>query len=246
MKYLRKILFKIFGIKLYLRLVSNLYLKMVNLGFFKNQHAEIHYLKSIIKPGFACIDIGANLGYYSYFMAKYCGKQGQVYAVEPVGLFTEILKKNTSKFKNITIYPYALGAENCIVKMAIPFIDGVLHHGMTKISKTENSGKIIYFEAEMCVPDKLFSDLERLDFLKIDVEGYENIVLTNMKNILQKFYPLIQCELSGELNRRSTVNFLKSLGFKPFILKNQELVPIAPEEIALWEKDFYFLYNGFS
>lgn len=243
MKYLRKILFKILGIKLYLRLISHLYLKMVNLGFLKNQHAEIHHLKSIVKSGYTCIDIGANLGYYSYFMAKYCGKQGQVYAVEPVGLFTEILKKNTSKFKNITIYPYALGEENCIVNMAMPLIDGVLHHGMTKISKTEKSGKLIYFEAEMCVPDKLFSDLERLDFLKIDVEGYENIVLTNMKNILQKFYPLIQCELSGELNRQNTVHFLESLGYKPFILKNQELVPVASEEIALWEKDFYFLYD---
>ncbi|MEJ5267004.1 MAG: FkbM family methyltransferase [Bacteroidales bacterium] len=243
MKYLRKTLYKLLGIKLYLRLISNLYLKMINLGFFKNQHAEIHYLKSIIKPGDICIDIGANLGYYSYFMAKYCGIHGKVYAVEPVNLFTKILKKNTSKFRNIIIYPYALGEENCVVKMAMPFIDGVLHHGMTKISKTENSEKVIYFDVEMCVPEKLFSDLERLDFLKIDVEGYENIVLTNMKNILQKFHPLIQCELSGELNRHNSLNFLQLLGYKPFILKNKELLPISSEEITIWEKDFYFIYK---
>ncbi|MDD4149846.1 MAG: hypothetical protein PHE33_07440, partial [Bacteroidales bacterium] len=62
MKIFRVILYKIFGLKVYLKIVSKLYIKYISCGFGKDKYPELHYLNSIIKPGFVCIDIGANLG----------------------------------------------------------------------------------------------------------------------------------------------------------------------------------------
>src|SRR3989304_2756674 len=94
MKIIRKVLLKILGFKGYLRFVSYTYLRIVNFGFYKNKYPELFFLKKIIKPGFVCIDIGANVGYYSHFLSKLAGKNGELYAVEPIPIFGKIWKKN--------------------------------------------------------------------------------------------------------------------------------------------------------
>ncbi|MDD4848859.1 MAG: FkbM family methyltransferase, partial [Bacteroidales bacterium] len=82
----RFVAYKLLGLKKYLRLVSKVYIKQIEKGRMKEQYPEIHFLKTIINQGATCIDIGANLGYYSYFLSKYVGKAGKVYAVEPISL----------------------------------------------------------------------------------------------------------------------------------------------------------------
>ena len=111
MKLIRKILIKILGIEGYIKLASRVYLKLVRHGFLKKQYPELFYLKKIIKPGDVCIDIGANLGYYSTLMSHLAGKNGKIYAVEPIPMFYNIWIKNVkqSGYKNLELFPYALG-----------------------------------------------------------------------------------------------------------------------------------------
>lgn len=49
----------------------------------------------------------------------------------------------------------------------------------------------------MKVPNELFNNIEKLDFIKCDIEGYEFIAFSNMMDIIRKFTPIIQTELSG-------------------------------------------------
>ena len=79
----------------------------------KEKYPELFYLKQLIKPGYVCLDIGANVGYYATFLSDLVGLNGKVLAVEPVPLFARILKKNLGKYRqqNTQIYPYALGSE---------------------------------------------------------------------------------------------------------------------------------------
>lgn len=245
MKFIRKILYKTLGLKNYLRLVSKCYIKYIENGLGKEKYPEIHYLKSIINPGFVCIDIGANLGYFSYFLAKLVDRTGKVYAVEPVKLFSSIWKKNLKKFnsKNIILFPYALGSEEKMVEMGMPTIDGVVHHGMTKIVDNNEAEFNKKFDVEMKIPDVLFGELKKIDFIKIDVEGYESIVLENMKQTLIKHKPLIQCELSGIKNRIKSIEILKTYGYQSYILKNNYLVFADKEIIEKYNNDFYFKFE---
>jgi FkbM family methyltransferase len=211
-------------------------------GFGKKKYPELHYLKDIIKEGDICIDIGANMGYYSFFMSEYCGSNGRVYAVEPVPLFVEIWKKNVSRtnINNATMFQYALGSEDKNVRMGMPVIDGVVHHGMTKVVSDEDIFYEKFFNAQMVVPDELFKDIEKVDFIKVDIEGYEHVVFDNMRKTLSKHKPLIQCELSGNENRKQVIKILQELGYKPYIHEDRQLINISEEEIETYEGDFYF------
>ena len=242
MKAIRKLLFKILGLEGYLRLVSRIYLWLIENGFLQKKYPELFFLKTIIKPGFYCIDIGANLGYYSTFLSKYAGSNGKVYAVEPIPLFGRIWKDNVtlSMKKNLELLPYALGPENKMVTLSMPMVDGVLHHGMTKVSDQKNENAVSEFEAPMKNPDELFSNITKLNFIKIDVEGYEHLVIGNMMQTIQKFKPMIQAELGGEENRRKVIELLTSAGYKFAVLKNNELKDATAYDVQHHQSDFYF------
>jgi len=245
MKFFKLVFYKIFGLKAYLKLVSKVYIKYINNGFGKEKYPEIHYLKSIIKPGFTCIDIGANLGYYSYFMVKLAGKTGKVYAVEPIPLFSEIWKRNLQKLKtvNLKLFPFALGDSEKIVEMGMPAVDGVVHHGMTKVIDDEETNFEKKFSVEMKNPDILFENIEKVDFIKVDVEGYESEVFSNMIQTVIKHRPLIQSELSGVENRSKCISILAEIDYKPYILKNDELILADDNVVKDYNGDFYFLYE---
>lgn len=221
-KFLKKILLKLFGLNSYLRIVSACYIKLIKLGYGKKTYQELYKLKDIIKPNFVCLDIGANLGYYSVFLSKYSGENGKVYAVEPVPIFCDIWKKNTrkSKYKNLKLFNYALGNKEIMLEMGMPLLNGELHHGMTKIISNKDENYYKKFEVEMKIPDKLFENINKIDFIKIDVEGYEYLVFENMTETISKHKPMIQSELSGDKNRKAVILLLENLGYKTFRIQN--------------------------
>ena len=245
MKLFRLLFYKIFGLQYYLSFFSRIYLLLVKNGFLKNKYPELFFLKEIIKPGFYCIDIGANLGYYSTFLSKYTGEIGKVFAVEPVPLFQDVWSKNIkmSGFNNLQLFPVALGAEDKPIQLSMPVVGGVIHHGMTKISGTSNEEVAEVFDAQMRIADQLFINLERLDFIKCDVEGYEFFVLGNMTKTLEKYKPLVQCELGGTENRQKVIEMFENLGYNTCVLKNNQLLLATSNEKQNWPNDFYFKFN---
>jgi FkbM family methyltransferase len=239
----RNILLFVLGLKNYLRLISKVYISCISMGMWKKKYPELFYLDSIIKSGDTCIDIGANLGYYSSRMAKLVGTHGTVYAIEPIPMFGEIWLKNINPKVNpqVKLLPYALGAKSGIVQMGIPEKNGRVHHGMTKIVNLAVEKYVQYFDVEMRNPDELFADLKDLHFIKCDVEGYESVVLENFKTIISKFRPLVQTELNGNKNRKAVIGNFKSLGYKCAILENGSLKHISLNEAMTVSQDFYFL-----
>jgi len=243
LKALRKLLENILGFKGYLRFVSKTYLIMVGAGLMQKKYPELFFLKKIIRPGFTCIDIGANLGYYSTFLSKLAGPKGRVLAVEPIPLFQEIWKDNVkaSGVDNLELLPYALGGENSVIQMGTPERNGLLHHGMTKVVSSAEEKYAHFYDVAMKVPDELFADLKRLDFVKCDVEGFEFQVFSNMQATLAKHKPLIQTELNGDKNRDNVIGLLEKLGYRVHVLSAEnELKPCAGPEIASHHGDFYF------
>lgn len=241
---IRAALLKSLGHSAYLSLVSSAYLKLIRAGFMKAKYPELFYLKTLIKPGFICIDIGANVGYYATFLSDYAGEFGKVYAIEPVPLFAGVLKKNLGNFRlrNTEIMPYALGAEEKIITLGTPVIEGVFRHGLTKVVDKQEAANLQTFEAEMKVPDQLFASLSRLDFIKCDVEGYETLLFPQMMQTLSRFKPTVQIEINTAENRRFIIDLLKPLGYQPHGLENGKLTPLKASLETSWEKgDYYFI-----
>jgi len=244
-KQLRKLLVRALGFEQYIRFVSGVYLRLVAAGWGKKKYPELFYLEKIIRPGFVCLDIGANLGYYSVALSRLVGADGQVLAVEPIPDFQAIWQDNVkqSGFRNLTLLPYALGGQNATVQMGTPERNGLLHHGMTKVAASNpHEHYARTYDVPMRVPDELLANLPRLDFVKCDVEGFEHEVFRHMQATLRRFQPLIQTELNGLENRRAVVQLLAELGYKPFVLSaRSELVPCSATQLeSAVTADFYF------
>ena len=216
----------ILGEKPYLRLVSRIFLFLHRSGFLRTfKKFQTHYLvKKLIKKGDTIIDIGANLGYYSSIFATQTGKEGKVLAVEPIPLYRKILISNTRRFGNVDIIPFGLGENSGEATMGIPS-KNKFRHGLTRVLDNNDDSQIAGYRVTIKSPESLFSDLPRLDYIKCDIEGYEDKVIPGFQKLINKFTPIIQIELEKS-NFDSIDDYLIGLNYKRFIVSGRKLVSL--------------------
>ena len=218
----RKILLKTLGDEKYLSLVSNTFLRMYHSGKVKERYPEMYLLSHFISEGYTCLDIGANLGYYTIPMARLAGNSGKIYAVEPIEIFRKTLIKNLKKynvFNNVEIIPFALGdADGEEIEMGTPQVNGLTHFGYTRILSSESNQYKIknVYSVKVYKPQTLFGNLKELHFIKCDVEGYEGKVIPGFLEILKKFKPTLQIEILSEESRRIIMDMLLDLDYKVY------------------------------
>jgi FkbM family methyltransferase len=149
------------------------------------------------------IDVGGHCGFWSFYL---CLNFKKVYAFEPVEIFRECFKKNIPH-ENVELLPVALGNENSFVSMNIE----LENTGTTHVSSiTNNSNKVELKKLD----DYGYSNV---DFIKIDVEGYENQVVLGAKETLIRNKPIIIVEQKGlsdrfNENKFEAIDTLKSYG----------------------------------
>lgn len=249
MKFARKILVKLLGLKGYLKFVSRTYIKMIRKGKMQDEYAELYFVKRIVQNGDTILDIGANLAYYSYFMAENMGKDGKLLAVEPIPLFADVWKKNMTVYKDsdIQLFNCALGNEaHDKVKMSIPIVNGVVRHGLTRVDAGDDGmDRKVSYDVPMRVGDELVESagIKKLDYIKCDVEGYEQYVIPSLDKTITQYKPLFQIELGGEENRRNVVEYLVKKGYDIFILDGEFLKAIQKNDIFSLNQDFYFIHK---
>jgi len=170
-------------------------------------------LARYIQPGFHCVDVGANYGYYSVLMALACGREGRVLACEPNPLLAE------------TYLPANLALNGCRQQVEIcqkviggrdeERVDFVLHHGDYATSSLERWAYPHRAEAipvPMTTLDRLCADWSRLDLVKIDAEGAESLVWDGMQQMLKRFpHAVVLVELHLQRDPPQTTSFLHQL-----------------------------------
>jgi FkbM family methyltransferase len=135
---------------------------------------------ALLKPGMVVIDIGANLGYYALLEAKMIDN-GFVYAIEPVKENVEVFQKSIelNGYKNIKVYLCAIGSENKYEEMTITYKSNC--GSLVKKSRNEKLVKERRKVKTITLND--FSKrlgLSRIDFIRMDVEGYEVEIIKGM------------------------------------------------------------------
>jgi FkbM family methyltransferase len=151
------------------------------------------------------VDIGANVGLWSRDM---CAGFAQVIAFEPVAEFRDCLIKNVPA-SNLEIMACALGAEDTMVNMIIT----AENTGHTHVdTQSLGSGAI-----PMHRLDNL--NLPKIDYIKIDCEGYENTILQGAKETILRDRPIMVVEHKkhkdvGHNDTESAVDTLVSWGAK--------------------------------
>ncbi|MFR9620123.1 MAG: FkbM family methyltransferase [Rikenellaceae bacterium] len=238
-KLIHKFLYKILPLRTYLRVVSGMLFLLQRLGYGRQSEMleYIYHLEKLLSAGDVAIDIGANLGYYSRTMARIVGAQGHVYSVEPVIPIFDTLRYNTRKFRNITLYNIALGTEERSITMANNTVasEGYFCTGQNFVQESAASDDE-EFSATMKRGSELFAQLTRLDLIKCDIEGYEVVVLNEMRSIIERHRPVILLESGGEKRQQMIELFVAELGYTAYTLVNGVEIALSKSS----EKDIIF------
>ena len=222
MKFIKKVLYLIFNERLYFRIISSFFFILYFTGLLKiSGKFKMHYFAGdLVRKGDTIIDIGANLGYYTKIFALATGSDGIVWAVEPVPLYREILKRNTCRLSNIIILPFALGDSESHQQMGIPG-NQKFRHGLMRIKKKEETdGQSIRVEVK--TPSLLFANLDKVDYIKCDIEGYEDRVIPGFMDIIKRDRPVIQIELHPD-NLALINELLLNEGYSAYVLRKKAL-----------------------
>ena len=192
-----------------------------------------HWMKQLNFPSKPTIlDVGANIGMFSLSYASMF-KDPEIHSFEPVPFIYKYLKKNLKINPNLSsnIYTHNLGLSNCVEQkqLSIPAphqhdrynynldirLYSVLGQGDQKINAK-------FIPLDLWVNR---SHIKSLDFIKIDVEGYEYLVLEGAQNTLKSFRPIVMFELNDmtlTLSNRTAdeyLHFAKKSGYKVFGLE---------------------------
>jgi FkbM family methyltransferase len=152
---------------------------------------EFHVTEAIIgfiRSGMTVVDVGANQGYYTMLLADLVGPDGRVYAAEPNPRMMSLLRRSAQVNEfggRISLVPQPLSARSGdIVTLHVP--DGLPQNGSMMWNGNERSES---FTLTTTTLDELIGD-GPVDFIKIDVEGAEEMVWMGMERIIARNKPL--------------------------------------------------------
>jgi len=145
-------------------------------------------LLKYLKENSTFVDIGANIGYFTNLGASICQK-GNVYAFEPIKKIFNQNKKSLLKnnFKNVTILKVGVGNKKEKSKI---FFEKSLGSSSILLGNKRKEGENI----EINKLDNLIK--EKIDFIKMDIEGFEYFAFLGMEQLIDQFSPKIVFEFS--------------------------------------------------
>jgi FkbM family methyltransferase len=174
---------------------------------------EMGLLKFIVDPKRICLDVGANLGLFTYFLSRYAP---HVYAFEPNPIPLRILRSVADK--NVTVREMALSDQTGIAELVVPRgRKGWSNNGASVERAQSENARIVK------VPSSRIDDLDYKDigFIKIDVEGHEKSVLDGARETLARDRPnlFVENEFAHAGSGVSEVfDLMKSLDYDGFAL----------------------------
>jgi FkbM family methyltransferase len=186
---------------------------------------EFAFLATVLRPGMTFVDVGANEGLYTAFAARWVRAKGRVLAVEPSSRERARLSRNVdlNRLRNVAIVPVAASSRS---GEAVLRIAGYGHEGHNTL------GAFIYdtsLAREETVPLARLDDVvrkanvDRVDVMKVDVEGAELGVLEGAHDVLSRDHPILVLELCDAAlqhqGARSSdvVDLLKGHGYRLFV-----------------------------
>lgn len=179
---------------------------------------EMLLLPRFVRRGDVCIDVGASYGAYTVALARQVGERGRVHAIEPRPGSLAVLRMLVGALTrgNVVIHPLAVAdapRRDVLVtprrrfRVPVPgrsFLKGAVDGDGTVTSSVEYGGGLIEAEVVTDTLDRCVeaAAIDRLAFVKIDVEGAELDVLDGAERTLLRLRPVVLCEIEERHTRR--------------------------------------------
>jgi FkbM family methyltransferase len=156
---------------------------------------EFENLEKFLVPGGVFLDVGANIGIYTVKAAKFLGASGgTVVAYEPLAEMLAQLTQNVAAnaLDNVRVRGFCLGATRCTAEFWVNFQRPV-SAGLVKSDPASAKISTVVWPLDEVFP---LERLDRLDYVKLDVEGAEAQVLAGAVEVFKKYRPIVQLEVS--------------------------------------------------
>lgn len=208
---------------------------------------EVNLIKNILKKckefngsDVVFIDCGANLGVFTLEASRFMKEWGKVYAFEPqkqiYNAMVQTLKLNNCI--NVEIYNAALGSKNSLIKVPDLDYSKNSNFGSLKLDEDSSSARIDnkkisnlnYSDVSLKKLDSF--NFNRVDFIKIDVEGMEDKILNGATQLIEDYSPIFLFEHVNS-NKTELYNFfinrnyiIKEIGGNALAVNNNSSIAI--------------------
>jgi FkbM family methyltransferase len=200
--------------------------------------AERNLLRKILFPGAVVVDVGANIGIYSKFLSRCIGPTGFIHSFEPAPDNFKRLCAATRSLSNVRLAQAAVGERSGETRLYISDKLNVDHRAYLAQGDSRHSVPI-----DIVALDDYFKPGQRVDLIKMDIQGYELYALRGASRVLAdnpnarllvEFWPfgLKQAgadwtDLIAELERKNmAVHHVTKHGLEPF---RSEVVSESPD-----------------
>lgn len=178
-----------------------------HVAFFGTYEPELREIfRAVLPPGGVALDIGANVGWHTLLMARLVGANGRVMAAEANPSVRTHLQDNLNlnRFRQVEVIPYAIANSEELVEFYGPNRDDANSGSGYVITGGVNEHQRPTIRVETRRLDAVVSSaqLDRLDLIKIDVEGLEWPVLQGGQQTIAKFRPHIIFEYNSAYSSR--------------------------------------------
>lgn len=181
-------------------------------------------LQARLKAGDRFVDVGANIGAYTLWVAKIVGSSGKCVAVEPQPSVLARLQANVAlnpEF-NVTIFPCGAGPVDGKMRLSI----GSSNEGGASMATMLGGGDSVDVSVRPLMAMVLEAGFDRIDALKIDIEGFEDQALIPFfETASQTLWPrLLILERSEKDWKQDLLGKLRSCGYGEIMASKRNYV----------------------
>ncbi len=196
---------------------------------------EVALAMAQVREGDTVLDIGANFGMYSYHLSHAVGKTGRVYAFEPIPFTSATFRfvARLLQFRNVELIEKGCGEHNGKMTFTVPIqesgaiVAGLVHakgrnderEGWQKWARYRQTKEI---ECEVIAVDEWLPEVSALSLIKCDIEGADLYAMRGAKQTIEKFLPVIICEVSPwflegfGIGKEQVISFFTDRGYRPY------------------------------
>jgi FkbM family methyltransferase len=204
-------------------------------GCFETE--TVHFVQRFLKPGMVFLDIGANIGQYSLLASELVGSEGTVHSFEPYPLMYAVLRRNVERNHCVNVHCNCVALDEQEGSQQL-FLSGSKGFGSTSFVPAEHySGLQIGVRTMSVDRYAQVHGLDRVDLIKIDVEGAEMSVLKGAHFLLDKHPDVaLVLEFNDTAAHRfgyssaQLADYLRARGFKLFRLQESGISPYKNDD----------------
>jgi FkbM family methyltransferase len=212
-------------IKKFIRQVlsEDLFVHLQAADHYLNGEPEIRLLRHLCDKSRISLDIGANIGTYTYFMRRH---SRAIYAYEPN---PELAQRLERLFPDVTVRNAAASDKSGVLSLRIPVEGGKMQHELASVAQDfESTEDVREFTVKaMPIDDE---GLEDVGFIKIDVEQHELPVLEGCMKTIDTCRPAIMSEVTPLLYPSALPDmfrFLTDLDYEGWFKFDRKYLPFA-------------------